>query len=80
MNKIYKIDFENGYYLFKLEKVLEDKNISINKVMHDTNTDFKVIKRLSTGNLERIDITVIARLCDYLDCEMEDIVEYVKEK
>lgn len=80
MNKIYKIDYDNGYYLFKLEKVLEDKNISINKVMHDTNTDFKVIKRLSTGNLERIDITVIARLCDYLDCEMEDIVEYVKEK
>lgn len=80
MNKIYKIDYDNGYYLFKLEKVLEDKNISINKVMRDTNTDFKVIKRLSTGNLERIDITVIARLCDYLDCEMEDIVEYVKEK
>ena len=48
--------------------------------MRDTNTDFKVIKRLSTGNLERIDITVIARLCDYLDCEMEDIIEYVKEK
>ena len=80
MNKIYKIDYDNGYYLFKLEKVLEDKNISINRVMRDTNTDFKVIKRLSTGNLERIDITVIARLCDYLDCEMEDIVEYVKEK
>ena len=80
MNKIYKIDYDNGYYLFKLEKVLEDKNISINRVMRDTNTDFKVIKRLSTGNLERIDITVIARLCDYLDCEMEDIIEYVKEK
>jgi putative transcriptional regulator len=80
MNKIYKIDFENGYYLFKLEKVLYDKNISINKIMRDTNTDFKVIKRLSTGDLERIDITVVARLCDYLDCEMEDIFEYVKEK
>jgi putative transcriptional regulator len=80
MNKIYKIDFENGYYLFKLEKVLHDKNISINKIMRDTNTDFKVIKRLSTGDLERIDITVVARLCDYLDCEMEDIFEYVKEK
>ena len=80
MNKIYKIDFENGYYLFKLEKVLDEKKISKNKIMRDTNTDFKVLKRLCTGDLARIDITVIARLCDYLDCEMEDIVEYVKEK
>lgn len=80
MGKVYRINFENGYYLFKLEQLLEDKKISKNKIMRDTNTDFKVLKRLGTGDLARIDITIIARLCDYLDCEMEDIVEYVKEK
>jgi len=80
MKKIYKIDFENGYYLFKLEKILEDKKISINKIMRDTNTDFKVIKRISTGDLARIDISVLARLCDYLDCDIKDIIEYVKQK
>ena len=46
--------------------------------MKDTNTDFKVIKRLINGEIVRIDITVLARLCDYLDCEITDIVEYVK--
>ena len=51
MNKIYKVDFKNGYYLFKLEQLLEDKNISKNKIMRDTNTDFKVLKRLSTGEI-----------------------------
>lgn len=80
MDKIYKIDFENGYYLFKLEKVLYEKKISINKLMRDTNTDFKVIKRIEKGDLARVDITVIARLCDYLDCEMTDIFEYIKIK
>jgi len=76
MEKIKKVPIENGYYLFKLEQVLGDKNISINKLMRDTNTDFKVIKRLSSGTMVRIDIIVLARLCDYLKCDITDIVEY----
>lgn len=71
-----KINIESGYYLFKLKKLLNRKNISINKLMRDTNTDFKVIKRLMTGDLVRIDIIVLARICDYLDCNITDIVEY----
>ena len=78
MNKVKKVKIENGYYLFKLEQLLEDKNISINKLMRDTNTDFKVIKRLMTGSMVRIDIIVLARFCDYLDCNMTDIIEYIK--
>ena len=70
-----KINIESGYYLFKLEKLLNNKNISINKLMRDTNTDFKVIKRLLTGDLVKIDIIVLARICDYLNCNITDIVE-----
>lgn len=80
MENIYKIDVENGYYLFKLESVLKEKNISKNKIMRDTNTDFKVIQRIGKGNIERIDITVLARFCDYLECDMTDIFEYVPNK
>ena len=72
-----RINIENGYYLFKLEDILQNKNISINKLMRDTNTDFKVIKRLLTGELVRIDILVLARLCNYLECKITDIVEYI---
>lgn len=78
MDGIYKINIEKGYYLFKLKKLLEKGNISINKLMRDTNTDFKVIKRLMTGDLVKIDIIVLARICDYLDCSIEDIFEYKK--
>lgn len=73
-----KIKIENGYYLFKLENILKEKNISINKLMRDTNTDFKVLKRLITGDLTKIDIIVLARICDYLECKITDIVEYKK--
>lgn len=79
MEYIKKVNVENGYYLFKLESILKTKNISINKLMRDTDTDFKVIKRLLTGDLVKIDIIVLARICDYLDCNITDIIEYKKE-
>lgn len=71
-----KIRIENGYYLFKLEDLLKSKKISINKLMKDTNTDFKVLKRLMTGELVRMDIFVLARLCNYFECNIDDIIEY----
>ena len=71
-----KLSMENGYYLFKLEDILKEKNISINKLMRDTNTDFKVLKKLMTGELIRIDTFVLSRLCDYFDCSITDIIEY----
>ncbi len=79
MNKVKKVKLENGYYLFKLGQLLFDKNISINKIMKDTNTDYKVIKRLIDGDMVRIDITVLARLCNYLGCSINDIFEYINE-
>lgn len=71
-----KTNIENGIYEFKLEDELKKKNISINKIMKDTNTDYKVIKRLMTGELTKIDIFVLARVCDYLNCSIENIIEY----
>ena len=79
MTTIKKIKIDNGYYYFKLGKLLHDKNISINKLMRDTETDFKVLKRIINGDLVRIDIFVLARLCNYLNCNMEDIIEYKKD-
>ena len=80
MKEVIRLEIENGYYLFKLGKILNDKNISLNKLMKDTNTDFKVIKRIQSGDLVRLDIFVIARLCDYLNCNITDIVEYFPNK
>ena len=30
---MFKVEIENGYYLFKLKKLLNDRNISINKLI-----------------------------------------------
>ena len=79
MDKKYTVEFKNGCYLFKLEQLLKEKNISKYRIMTDTQIDYKVLKRIWSGELTRIDITVLARLRDYLDCEITDIFEYKKK-
>lgn len=74
--EIVKVQMENGYYEFKLARLLADKGLSINEVMRSTNTDFKVLQRLLRGTSARIDIEVLARLCDYLQCDIDSIIEY----
>ncbi len=76
MENIKKVEIEKGIYLFKLGNLLQEKNISINKLMRDTDTDFKVIKRIMNGDIVRIDLYVLARLCNYLHCTIEDIIKY----
>lgn len=75
-----KVNVENGYYLFKLDDLLNADNISKNKLMRDTNTDFKVLQRIINGEITKLDVTVFARLCDYFDCKLDDIVEYVRKE
>lgn len=47
--------------------------------MRESETDFKVIKRFMNGEMLRIDIIVLARLCNYLKCDMTDIIEYIRD-
>ena len=72
------IEFRVGdsAFYFKLGNILEEKNLSKNKLCQETGTDYKVITRYLTGNLLRIDTIVLARLCEFLDCEMTDIIDF----
>lgn len=67
---------DNGYYIFKLKEKIKERNISINQLVNDTETDFKVIKRYMQGDIVKMDMYVLDRLCHYLQCDMTDIIEY----
>ncbi len=79
LESVYKVKCENGYYLFKLNSLLEEKDVTKNSVIVKKEIDFNSIQKLATGNLTRIDLTIIAKLCNELNCKMEDIIEYVSD-
>ena len=73
-----EIRIGNSAFYFKLGNLLSEKNISKNKLSQDTETDYKVITRYIDGDLTRLDINVLERLCNYLNCDISDIVELKK--
>lgn len=80
LDKIYKVKCENGYYLFKLNSLLGEKDKTKNAVLVKKEIDFNTMQRMIKGNLTRVDLSVVAKLCNELNCGIEDIFEYVNEE
>ena len=72
-----QIRVEKGYYILKLDEVLKEKHMSINKLMQRAETDYYAIQKIMTGETTRYDIYVLARICDCLKCNLSDIIEYI---
>lgn len=67
---------QNKEINFKLSKLMEEKNISKNKLCRMTDLRFETIQGYYKGDISRIDLYVITKLCDALDCNIQDIIEY----
>ena len=83
MRYVYKVDtemqwLEYGHIAVRLDKLIEQKNISRTKLKEATKLDTPVINRLYNGTAQRVDLDVLARLCFALECSVSDIIEYVE--
>ena len=76
LEKVYKVQYEDGYYLFKLNSILDKENVTKNSIIEKRDIDFNSMQRLIKGDLTRIDLGIIAKLCNELNCSIEDIIEY----
>lgn len=74
--KSYKIVCENGYYIFSLAKVLEKKNKTMYRLAKELGKEYVVIKRYARGEAIRFDSLILAQICDNLNCQLSDILEY----
>ena len=70
---------EHGKIVIKLDEVIKSKNISKNKVSHKAEMQRTQLNNYCNNKTTRIDTDVLARLCNALDCKVEDILEYVPE-
>lgn len=73
-----EVKIGDSAFYFKLGNLLDKKKISKNKLSQDTETDYKVVTRYISGDLTRLDINILERLCNYLDCDISDIIELKK--
>ncbi|WP_285398970.1 helix-turn-helix transcriptional regulator [Lysinibacillus sp. fls2-241-R2A-57] len=57
-------------------KTLIDKEVSREQIKKDLQLSPATMAKLAKG--ENISMSVLDKLCEYLDCEIEDIISHVK--
>ena len=61
-----------------LWKVLKDKNMTKEDLKKATGMSSATIAKL--GKNENINMGSLEKICEVLDCKVEDVIEYVREK
>lgn len=61
-----------------LSRIMGEKKLKIADVARDTGINRGTITRLYNETAVRIEMDVLDKLCDYLDCEVGDLLEFKK--
>ena len=71
------IDVDYGQVHIKLEAIMKEQNISINKLAFRSEMQRTQLKAYIKNEVQRLDISVLARLCYALECSLDDLITLV---
>ena len=77
---MYNYDIDFGYVKVNLKKLMDDKDISVNKMSKMTNVAYDIIKKYYYSKNYSISMEILAKFCFILDCKISDILEYIPSK
>lgn len=69
------VDYE--YVRINLQQIMDEQNISINKLAFRAEMQRTQLKSYIKNDVQRLDISVLARLCYALECSLSDLIEYI---
>lgn len=66
-----------GTIRIKLDELIKEKGISKSKLSQRAEMQRTQINRYCNNDVARMDTAVLARLCTVLDCNIEDLLEFI---
>ena len=67
------------YLHLRLPELLEERDISRTRLCKDLDLQRTNLNRYYRDNFQRIDANLIIKLCEYLDCDIAELLE-IREK
>ena len=71
------VNVDYGHIHIKLDQLMKEQDISINKLAFRAEMQRTQLKAYIRNDVQRLDISVLSRLCYALECSLEDLIEYV---
>ena len=69
-----------GHVELRLKEVMDERGISRNQLAKLIDARFEVVGKWYKGEVEKMDMDILARICYALDCTTEDLIRYVPGK
>ena len=73
-------DIEYGTIQINLKKLMDEQNLSLNKLSFRAEMQRTQLRKYYKNDIQRLDIAVLSRLCYALDCNINDLIEYIPPK
>ena len=71
---------ERGEIIIHLSELLEKSGLSKNKFCQRAELQRSQLNRLLANKTTRLDTDVLVRICDTLNCDISDLLEYKRSK
>lgn len=68
---------KGGKVIITLDKYRTERGISKYKIIKNCDVSSGQLNSYCNNKVARIDLSVLARICDYLECNIGDILEYI---
>lgn len=69
-----------GTVELRLKEIMDERGISRNQLAKRIDTRFEVVGKWYKGEVEKMDLDILARICYALDCTIADLLQYVPKK
>ena len=66
-----------GHVELRLKEIMDARGISRNQLAKRIDARFEVVGKWYKGEVEKMDLDILARICYALDCTTEDLLRYV---
>jgi len=69
----------SGKIVFKLDELLKSRNYPKLRLSKDSGLDYRTVLRYCKNDVQNIKVFILERLCQTLDCPVEDIIEFQRD-
>ena len=70
-------DMEIGTVKLHFFVFMEERGLSLSKLSFRAEMQRTQLKHYIDGSIQRLDIAVLSRLCYALECDLQDLLEYI---
>lgn len=65
--------------ILRLDRVMADRKMSLNELSERVGVSNVNLSKIKTGKINAIRFSTLNAICDVLDCQPGDILEYIRD-